>query len=613
MRLFIKTISVALTFVILLSASVYASAVQNVNYIYVDIVNGSDTNNGSQANPFKTITRAADKARVSIGKQNVILSDGVYEISDIAYLRANPGQVISYSAVNNGLSTIKTSGTADSVIQNNVFSGITFECLTGIKLANSENIEFNSCVFKNSEDVAITIGAKCKKIRILNCRFENLQSSAIHIVDGKNPKNAPADCAIENCNFVNCAMVNQNNGVIFAESGNNISISKNNISDYKGCAIECGQSYNSAQKDKTLENIKITNNFIYTDSASLIPVRIYGNNGAIASVPNLLSGNYIMSDYSPSFSGIELGNSSQYWCIMKNVVQGFGTAIKLRGVLKNSISINDNYCDIYDKEPIVTDVQNTIFYRCFNGMRSGNTATAAANIIKAAGNSTTSDGDELMRVMPDKRIYELYPDEKCKINVKVYNKSGEIIDNNVEITYSVEDDKNISVSQDGIIEVKEIPLGDVKITVKYKDKSINSIIKVIEKIKNDVDSVTYSTKGILRPFVYDSRFFSARVHNYMEFTKKGTTTYTVNVPDNSEYRLYMSVLKDKNMGKFKIYVNDKLLNQEFDFYGDEQMHICDLGSIQNCKKGAKVKIECIGNNPLSAGTAFLTTGFHLAK
>ena len=92
-----------------------------------------------------------------------------------------------------------------------------------------------------------------------------------------------------------------------------------------------------------------------------------------------------------------------------------------------------------------------------------------------------------------------------------------------------------------------------------------------------------------------------------------TTTYTVNVPDNSEYRLYMSVLKDKNMGKFKIYVNDKLLNQEFDFYGDEQMHICDLGSIQNCKKGAKVKIECIGNNPLSAGTAFLTTGFHLAK
>ena len=38
---------------------------------------------------------------------------------------------------------------------------------------------------------------------------------------------------------------------------------------------------------------------------------------------------------------------------------------------------------------------------------------------------------------------------------------------------------------------------------------------------------------------------------------------------------------------------------------DEKMQIYDLGEINTLNKKATVKIECIGRNPLSAGTAFL--------
>ena len=608
-----RAVSYLIALTLILAANVCAYANEDINGIYVDTMQGNDNNSGEKHEPLKSIECAIEKAQKQNVKQKIVLEGGTYFIDDLSKISGTGSTYISYVAEEGTNPVIKQQAYEKVQIKNVEFSGITFEGPCGVGLINSENVTFTKCSFNNTETVSLEISEGCKNITVTDSCFYNTSGSALLINDGKKPQNAPFNCIIKNNEFLNCLVKSDSGSVIIIESGNSCKFLSNTISDFSGYAIVCGQSHNTSQTYKTLSDIEISNNFIYTKKASYAPIKIFGVNGAETLNPNYLSENYIMTDYSPDIWGIELISSAEDWYVMQNVIQGFGNAVKLHSVKKGSISVNDNYCDIYKSEPLITDVENSINYRCFNGMRTKAAQIKSTEIISRSG-AKNENSDYLMRIMPEKRCYELNLMENPQLNVTAYDANGNIIKDELTVSYEViGNDGDITVSDTGKLTVNTIPLGNVRVSVTYKGKTLETVIKIEEKFKNDVTSLLYTTAGTIRPFKYYSKFYSANVHNYMEFSKNGTAVYTVNVPDSMQYRLYMSALRDLNMGMFRIYVDGKLLNSEFDFYGNEEMCVFDLGEIKSTEKTIAVKIECIGRNPLSAGTAFLLKGFHLGK
>ena len=164
-----KLLLFLLSFVLLLSV-VSVPAVSAANIYYVD-PSGDDSNQGTQASPWKTITKAANTL---VAGDTVYIRGGVYNERVIPANSGSPGSFISYKAYPN--ETVIIDGTGVPVYQAGVENGL-------VHIDYKSYIKFYGMIITNSNYMGVKINGG-SDVYIENNDIRNNASGGIVVHDG---------------------------------------------------------------------------------------------------------------------------------------------------------------------------------------------------------------------------------------------------------------------------------------------------------------------------------------------------------------------------------------------------------------------------------------------
>jgi len=247
--------------------------------------NGSDSNDGSESKPFKTIQKAADAADPVKGLE-IILRGGTYESKEIKFrtsniiLRSYPGEWAIIKAVTNvedvtSCIWFREPGTENITLQDleivgGYYYGIKFESdwdddrkVPYDKKKGISNVKILNCKIHDTGRDCIKITPGCKDIQVLNCEIykSGVGPANVSAQNAEGIDNVNADrMIVRNCYFHDIAT-----NALYAKGGAKDCIFEQNL------IMNCGEGgLVAGYLDTDAEWFNTTTNPTYFESINII-------------------------------------------------------------------------------------------------------------------------------------------------------------------------------------------------------------------------------------------------------------------------------------------------------------------------------------------------------